>query len=106
MVLKDFIDDINLVDEDFPELAQLPSEADLLLRHEATDLSHFIFTGLFMVHYRYICNVFLQDYPEYSELDFGRPFPTRLLSLTNNIQNWLNVLKNLPCCAQPTPKFV
>lgn len=72
MVLKDFIDDINLVDEDFPELAQLPSEADLLLRHEATDLSHFIFTGLFMVHYRYICNVFLQDYPEYSELDFWR----------------------------------
>ena len=70
MVLKDFIDDINLVDEDFPELAQLPSEADLLLRHEATDLSHFIFTGLFMVHYRYICDVFLQDYPEYSELDF------------------------------------
>ncbi|AWD71606.1 acinetoferrin biosynthesis protein AcbC [Acinetobacter schindleri] len=70
MVLKDFIDDINLVDEDFPELAQLPSEADLLFRHEATDLSHFIFTGLFMVHYRYICNVFLQDYPEYSELDF------------------------------------
>ena len=70
MVLKDFIDDINLVDEDFPELAQLPSEADLLLRHEAIDLSHFIFTGLFMVHYRYICNVFLQDYPEYSELDF------------------------------------
>lgn len=70
LVLKDFIDDINLVDEDFPELAQLPSEGDLLLRHEATDLSHFIFTGLFMVHYRYICNVFLQDYPEYSELDF------------------------------------
>lgn len=70
LVLKDFIDDINLVDEDFPELAQLPSEADLLLRHEASDLSHFIFTGLFMVHYRYICNVFLQDYPEYSELDF------------------------------------
>lgn len=53
-----------------PELTQLPSDADLLLRHEATDLSHFIFTGLFMVHYRYICNVFLQDYPEYSELDF------------------------------------
>ncbi|WAU74965.1 IucA/IucC family protein [Acinetobacter sp. TR11] len=70
LVLKDFIDDINLVDEDFPELGQLPSEANLLLRHEATDLSHFIFTGLFMVHYRYICNVFLQDYPEYLELDF------------------------------------
>ncbi len=26
MVLKDFIDDVNLVDEDFPELASLPIE--------------------------------------------------------------------------------
>ena len=70
MVLKDFIDDVNLVDEDFPELASLPIEGQILLRHPAHELSHFIFTGLFMVHYRYICNVFLQDYPEYSELDF------------------------------------
>jgi siderophore synthetase component len=30
MVLKDFIDDINLVDEDFPELTQLPSERRLI----------------------------------------------------------------------------
>ncbi|MCF7641355.1 MAG: IucA/IucC family protein [Pseudomonadales bacterium RIFCSPHIGHO2_12_FULL_40_16] len=70
MVLKDFIDDINLVDEDFPELASLPIEGQILLRHPAHELSHFIFTGLFMVHYRYICNVFLQDYPEHSEVDF------------------------------------
>ena len=70
MVLKDFIDDINLVDEDFPELASLPIEGQILLRHPAHELSHFIFTGLLMVHYRYICNVFLQDYPEYSEVEF------------------------------------
>lgn len=70
MVLKDFIDDINLVDEDFPELASLPIEGQILLRHPAYELSHFIFTGLFMVHYRYICNVFLQDYPEHSEVEF------------------------------------
>ena len=70
MVLKDFIDDINLVDEDFPELASLPIEGQILLRHPAHELSHFIFTGLFMVHYRYICNVFLQDYPEHSEVEF------------------------------------
>ncbi|ENV07565.1 hypothetical protein F966_03422 [Acinetobacter higginsii] len=80
LVLKDFIDDINLVDEDFPELAQLPSEGGLLLRHEATDLSHFIFTGLFMVHYRYICNVFLQDYPEYSELDFWQTISNTIVA--------------------------
>lgn len=70
MVLKDFIDDVNLVDEDFPELASLPIEVQILLRHPAHELSHFIFTGLFMVHYRYICNVFLQDYPEHSEVEF------------------------------------
>jgi len=80
LVLKDFIDDINLVDEDFPELAQLPSEGSLLLRHEATDLSHFIFTGLFMVHYRYICNVFLQDYPEYSEQDFWQTISNTIVA--------------------------
>ena len=70
MVLKDFIDDVNLVDEDVPELASLPIEGQILLRHPAYELSHFIFTGLFMVHYRYICNVFLQDYPEHSEVEF------------------------------------
>ena len=70
MVLKDFIDDVNLVDEDFPELASLPIEGQILLRHPAHELSHFIFTGLFMVHYRYICNVFLQDHPEHSEVEF------------------------------------
>ena len=70
MVLKDFIDDINLVDEDFPELASLPIERQILLRHPAHELSHFIFTGLLMVHYRYICNVFLQDHPEHSEVEF------------------------------------
>ncbi len=35
MVLKDFIDDVNLVDEDFPELASLPIEGQILLRHPA-----------------------------------------------------------------------
>ena len=70
LVLKDFIDDVNLVDENFPELNDLPKDAEILLRHPAQELSQFIFTGLFMVHYRYICNVFLQDFPQYNELQF------------------------------------
>ena len=70
LVLKDFIDDVNLVDEDFIELNDLPEEGKILLRHPALELSHFIFTGLFIVHYRYICNVFLQDYPELNEVEF------------------------------------
>ncbi len=76
MVLKDFIDDVNLVDEAFPELATLPKEAHVLLRHSASELSHFIFTGLFMVHYRYICNVFLHDFPQYSEHMFWQTIAT------------------------------
>ena len=79
LVLKDFVDDINLVDEEFPELSGLPQEGQLLLRHEASDLSHFLFTGLFMVHYRYICNVFLQDYSEYSEIDFWQTVSNTIL---------------------------
>lgn len=78
MVLKDFVDDVNLVDEDFVELNDLPKEGQLLLRHPAEELSHFIFTGLFMVHYRYICNVFLKEYPEYSELEFWQTISTSI----------------------------
>lgn len=69
MVIKDFIDDMNLVDEPFTELASLPPAADLLLRHAAKDLSHFIFTGLFMVHYRYIASIFTTDFG-HSEAQF------------------------------------
>lgn len=77
MVIKDFIDDVNLIDEDFPELASLPAEGDILLRHSAKDLTHFIFTGLFIVHYRYISSIFLHDFEttsgksfKYSEAEF------------------------------------
>lgn len=76
LVLKDFIDDVNIVDQDFPELANLPAEGSILLRHPAAELSHFIFTGLFMVHYRYIANVFLEDFKAYSELDFWQTVST------------------------------
>ena len=69
MVIKDFIDDVNLIDEDIAELKSLPPEADLLLRHTAQDLTHFIFTGLFIVHYRYISSIFLQDF-NHTEAEF------------------------------------
>ncbi|WP_130803149.1 IucA/IucC family protein [Acinetobacter ihumii] len=81
LVLKDFIDDVNLVDQDFPELNDLPEEGSILLRHSALELSHFIFTGLFMVHYRYIANVFLQDFPQYSELDFWQTIQDSIVRL-------------------------
>lgn len=69
MVLKDFVDDINLVDENFFEQEPKPKEADILLKHSPKDLSHFIFTGLFVVHYRYIFDVLHQHY-NISEFEF------------------------------------
>lgn len=58
LVLKDFIDDINLIDQDFPELANLPDAlGKVLLRHPPEVLGHFIFTGLFVVHYRYLSSI-------------------------------------------------
>ncbi|MCJ8167725.1 GNAT family N-acetyltransferase [Atopomonas sediminilitoris] len=58
LVVKDFIDDINLIDQDFAELASLPAAlANVLLRHPPQVLGHFIFTGLFVVHYRYISEI-------------------------------------------------
>ena len=57
MVLKDFVDDINLVDSEFAEQQPKPEAAEILLTHAAKDLPHFIFTGLFVVHYRYIFDV-------------------------------------------------
>jgi siderophore synthetase component len=69
MVIKDFIDDVNVVEEDFPELGSLPPETALLIKHPARDLTHFIFTGLFIVHYRYISSIFMADF-QFSEADF------------------------------------
>jgi siderophore synthetase component/RimJ/RimL family protein N-acetyltransferase len=58
LVVKDFVDDINLVELDFPELASLPEAlAGVLLRHPPEVLGHFIFTGLFVVHYRYLSDI-------------------------------------------------
>lgn len=64
MVIKDFVDDINLVDEPFPELNGLPNEAAVLNRLPASELAHFIFTGLFIVHYRYLANIYTADFGE------------------------------------------
>lgn len=69
MVLKDFVDDINLVEGEFEEQYPKPQEADVLLTHAPKDLSHFIFTGLFVVHYRYLFDVLHLTY-QLSEGDF------------------------------------
>ncbi|MGW2252766.1 IucA/IucC family protein [Kitasatospora sp. NPDC001660] len=55
LAVKDFVDDVNLSDEDLPELRDLPAEVDdVLLREPAQGLCQFLHSGLFIGVYRYL----------------------------------------------------
>lgn len=55
LALRDFIDDVNVCDLNFPESESLPQEVkDVLLREPADFLIHFIQTTLFVCVFRYI----------------------------------------------------
>ncbi|MEV7023052.1 IucA/IucC family siderophore biosynthesis protein [Kitasatospora sp. NPDC093558] len=55
LAVKDFVDDVNLSDEDLPELRDLPAEVDdVLLREPADGLCQFLHSGLFIGVYRYL----------------------------------------------------
>lgn len=70
IVLKDFIDDVNISNQDIAALANLPKQLfDTLYRLPDEDLAQFIQTGLFVVLYRYLSNL-LETYNGYSEAQF------------------------------------
>ncbi|WP_030057619.1 MULTISPECIES: IucA/IucC family protein [Streptomyces] len=55
LAVKDFVDDVNLSDQDLPELRELPAEvADVLLRDSPQGLCQFIHAGLFIGVFRYL----------------------------------------------------
>jgi siderophore synthetase component len=67
LVLKDFIDDVNITDCDMSTLSDMPVELlDTLYRLPDNELSQFIHTGLFVVLYRYLSDILYSycDYPE------------------------------------------
>ncbi len=67
LVLKDFIDDINITSIDIAELEDLPNVLlDTLYRLSDEDLAQFIHTGLFVVLYRYLSDI-LCSYSNYPE---------------------------------------
>ncbi|OAT80609.1 iron transporter [Bacillus sp. MKU004] len=58
LAIKDFVDDVNISDQDFPELRGLSKEFKEVLRSEPPEgLTQFIFTGLFICHLRYMSNI-------------------------------------------------
>ncbi|MFE7193249.1 IucA/IucC family protein [Kitasatospora sp. NPDC057541] len=55
LAVKDFVDDVNLSDQDLPELRGLPAEVDaVLLREDPQGLCQFLHSGLFIGVYRYL----------------------------------------------------
>ncbi|WP_209121319.1 IucA/IucC family siderophore biosynthesis protein [Alkalihalobacillus sp. BA299] len=70
LAMKDFVDDVNVSDEPLPELQQLPKELKTVLRSEGAEgLCQFIFTGLFVCHFRYLTDI-LETYFHYEEERF------------------------------------
>lgn len=55
LAVKDFVDDLKLLDEDLPEYADLPAPTlDVLMRFGAEELSGSVFKSLLMCHFRYL----------------------------------------------------
>ncbi|MGG1575268.1 IucA/IucC family protein [Fictibacillus sp. NRS-1165] len=55
LAIKDFVDDVNISDQPFAELAGLEDDLKAVLRSEPPEgLTQFIFTGLFICHLRYL----------------------------------------------------
>lgn len=70
LALRDFIDDINVCDLDFPEIADMPKEVRaVLLRLPPEGIMHFYQTTLFICVFRYI-SVLLERFCSISEETF------------------------------------
>lgn len=72
VAIKDFVDDVNISDQPLPEIEQMNEDLkDVLLSEPPEGLCQFIFTGLFVCHFRYLSHL-LDEYHDYSEYDFWR----------------------------------
>ncbi len=55
LAVKDFVDDMKLLDTDLPEYADLPAEAlGVLMRFDAAELTSSVVKSLFVGHFRYL----------------------------------------------------
>lgn len=58
LAVKDFVDDVNISDQPLPELNAISADLKHVLRSEAPEgLCQFIFTGLFVCHFRYLSDI-------------------------------------------------
>lgn len=62
LAVKDYVDDVNISDQPFPELEGVTGDLRAVLRSEPPEgLTQFIFTGLFICHLRYMSNVMVRN---------------------------------------------
>nr|WP_252315462.1 IucA/IucC family C-terminal-domain containing protein [Sinobaca sp. H24] len=60
--MKDFVDDVNISDQPLPELTSISTRMKNVLRSEPPEgLVQFVFTGLFICHYRYLAELLEED---------------------------------------------
>ncbi|MGM7719972.1 IucA/IucC family protein [Metabacillus sp. Hm71] len=69
-IMKDFVDDVNISDQPLQELSVLSKDLKSVLRSEPPEgLTQFIFTGLFICHFRYLSSL-LEEKEAFSEHRF------------------------------------
>jgi len=79
IIMKDFVDDVNISDQPFKELQSLTPELKAVLRSEKpAGLTQFILTGLFICHFRYLAKV-LENKEEISEYQFWNSVRSEIL---------------------------
>lgn len=79
LAIKDFVDDVNVSQYPLPELEHLPNDLRTVLRSEPPEgLCQFIFTGLFVCHFRYLSDL-LDRFDLYSEQRFWQDVRATIL---------------------------
>ncbi|MEH7474790.1 IucA/IucC family C-terminal-domain containing protein, partial [Priestia megaterium] len=79
IIMKDFVDDVNISDQPFEELQQLSFELKEVLRSEEPEgLTQFILTGLFVCHFRYLATI-LEEHEGVEEAEFWKSVRAEIL---------------------------
>jgi siderophore synthetase component len=88
LAMKDFVDDVNVSDQPLPELADLSTDLKAVLRSEPPEgLCQFIFTGLFICHFRYLSDL-LETHEQYPEALFWSQVRTTILRYQERFVQW------------------
>jgi siderophore synthetase component len=79
IIMKDFVDDVNISDQPFDELRSLSEELKTVLRSEEPEgLTQFILKGLFICHFRYLATI-LEEHEGVTEQKFWSSVQNEIL---------------------------